>query len=59
MPLCDKKIREKRTINQKKQFITNFIEDIKSFVIPMFDLEQYDGCSNGEYFKWKCVLCGK
>jgi hypothetical protein len=58
MPLCDIEIRSKRTVNQKKQFITSFINDIKSFVIPLFNIEDYNGCSNGEQFKWKCVKCG-
>lgn len=58
MPLCNKDIRNKRTINQKKQFITNFLNDVKKFVVPLFDVDKYNGCSHGQVFKWKCVKCG-
>ena len=45
----------------RKRFVTFFakiLDRIKDYVVPMFELSQYNGYYKNQQYKWKCVKCG-
>lgn len=67
-PACNQLIKEKmlntfytRTGIEHNSILKGFqhILSFKDFVIPLFDIKEYQGLRSRKVYKWKCVKCNK